>query len=40
MQSGVLAYALVRMIEERLDVAGLDLGAKQDLAGIKRAPLS
>jgi transposase len=41
-QACVLAYALVRIIEDRLDAAGLDLNAKealQDLARIQRAPL-
>jgi hypothetical protein len=38
----VLAYVLVRIIEDRLDAAGLDCDAKealQDLARIQRAPL-
>jgi len=41
-QACVLAYALVRLIEDRLDAAGLDLNARealQDLARIQRAPL-
>ena len=41
-QACVLAYGLVRMIEDRLDAADLDLNAKealQDLARIQRAPL-
>jgi len=42
-QACVLAYALVRVIEDRLDGAGLDLHAKealQELARIQRAPLT
>jgi transposase len=41
-QACVLAYGLVRIIDDRLDAAGLDLNAKealQDLARIQRAPL-
>ena len=41
-QACVLAYALVRIIEDRLDQAGLDLNAKNalhDLGRIQRAPL-
>jgi multidrug efflux pump subunit AcrA (membrane-fusion protein) len=41
-QACVLAYGLVRMIEDRLDTADLDLNAKealQELARIQRAPL-
>ena len=41
-QAFVLAYALVRFIEDRLDDAGLDVSAKdalQDLGRIQRAPL-
>jgi hypothetical protein len=39
----VLAYALVRVIEDRLDAAGIDASAKealQDLSRIQRAPLA
>jgi len=39
----VHAYALVRVIDDRLDAAGIDLNAKdalQDLARIQRAPLA
>jgi transposase len=42
-QACVLAYGLVRVIEDRLDAAGIDLNAKealQDLARIQRAPLA
>jgi len=42
-QACVLAYALVRVIEDRLDAADLDTNAKdalQDLARIQRAPLA
>jgi len=39
----VLAYALVRVIEDRLNATGLDVNAKdalQDLARIQRTPLA
>jgi transposase len=42
-QACVLAYALVRVIEDRLDAANVELNAKdalQDLARIQRAPLT
>ena len=42
-QACVLAYALMRLIEDRLDAASIDLNAKnalQDLARIQRAPLA
>jgi hypothetical protein len=42
-QACVLAFALVRVIEDRLDAAGIDLNAKdalEDLARIQRAPLA
>jgi transposase len=42
-QACVLAYALVRVIEDRLDAAGIDASAKealQDLSRIQRAPLA
>jgi transposase len=42
-QACVLAYALVRVIEDRLDAAGIDMNAKealQDLGRIQRAPLA
>jgi len=41
-QACVLAYGLVRVIEDRLDAADIDMNAKealQDLARIQRAPL-
>ena len=41
-QACVLAYGLVRVIEDRLDAAGLDMNGKdalQDLARMQRAPL-
>jgi transposase len=42
-QACVLAYALVRVIEDRLDAADIDINAKdalQDLARIQRVPLA
>jgi hypothetical protein len=42
-QACVLAFALVRVIEDRLDAAGIDLNAQdalEDLARIQRAPLA